>query len=218
MHRIAIFLVMVSAAVCAEAQLTIGAFGIVNRMGISGDAPPGGSWAPNFSFGGGLHVAYDVTSDVSIFLQGEFVGRSSALQYDVPIDPDALISKDTTVDSAIVNTQWIGIPIGMRVFSSNHRWFFSTGATLGLLQGVEIDTIGGSLEPENAIKNIDLQLFVGAGYLIPIDPIGIAIELRYNQGVIDLIGEEQNVAFRSEPVIRMSGFQARVSAEWRFDL
>ena len=218
MRRIALLLSLILIVSTAEAQLNIGVSGLLGRHNLSGDSPAGSSWSPNFQFGAALQISYELTSDVSLTLQPGYAPRKSALQYTVPQNPNALISKDTLVDSLFVTTSWIDIPIGMRVYSGSHRWFFSTGATLSLLQSIEIDTLTGSYEPDNAIKGTDLSLFIGAGYRIPVDPVGICIEVRYSQGLVDLIGENQDVTFRQAPIIRMGGLQARVSAEWRFDL
>lgn len=163
-----------------------------------------------------MHLEYDVVQDVSLTLQPDFHTRNTAQQFTIPLEDDVLFSKDTTVDSAFVNTSYISIPIGMRVYSNSRTWFFATGLAAHLLQSIEIDTLTGTYEPENAINTFDASVFVGVGYRIPIgDPFAATIEARYQQGLVDLIGEDQATSFRDAVVLRMSGFTFRASFEWR---
>jgi hypothetical protein len=198
-----------------SAQFSLGVIGGVGQIGLSGDAPPPTYWGTTFGWGAGLAMEYDVGNDVGITAQPMFESRSSALRVTVPIE-GSNPPEDSTFDSAYVRTTNVAIPIGIRVYSGSRRWFFATGATAILMQEAEIDTLNGSYEAPNAIKSIDLMLNVGVGYQIPIDPIRINIELRYSQGLADLVGEDQYQFMTNSPVVRMGGFQALVAAEWRF--
>jgi hypothetical protein len=218
MHRAILLLLIIAAPLSATAQLGVGVHGLVNRIALAGDVPSGGSWAPELRIGAGATVSVDVASDITLFLQGELDNRRTALQYAIPLDNEALFSKDTTVDSAYVTTTWLSIPVGVRIYSMNRRWYFSTGLTTSFLSSIEVDTLTGSYEPTGAIARFDVGVFLGGAYSVDLDPLDLVIEVRYLQGIADLIGEVDDPAFRSSPIIRMSGLQARVAAEWRFDL
>ena len=209
-----VFVLFVLAAMPAAGQLTIGAGGGLTRIGIAGDAPLDGSWAARFGFSAALHAEYDLASDVSLTFQPGIQNRSSALQHTISTGT-VIAPSDTTVDSLYVNTSYVSLPIGMRVYSSSHRWFFSTGAALHLLQKIELDTLTGVFEPENVIQDVDASLFIGAGYRIPLDPVAISMELRYQQGIVDLISDNQIDSFREAEVVRMSGLSFGLSVEWR---
>ena len=207
-------LVLLLSVASASAQLTIGAGGAVNRIGIAGDAPLDGSWAPQFGFAAALHAEYDLQDDVSLTFQPGFQSRSTALQHTINTG-NIFAPSDTTVDSAYIHTSYLSFPLGMRVYSNSHRWFFAAGAALHLLQSIEVDTLTGRFEPVNAIQDFDASLFLGAGYRIPFDPLAVSIELRYQQGLVDLISDSQIDSFREAAVIRMSGLTLGVSVEWR---
>ncbi len=209
-----VFVLFVFAAMPAAGQLTIGAGGGLTRIGISGDAPLDGSWAARFGFSAALHAEYDLASDVSLTFQPGIQNRSSALEHTISTGT-VIAPSDTTVDSLYVNTSYVSLPIGMRVYSASHRWFFATGAALHLLQKVEIDTLTGAYEPENVIQSFDASVYLGAGYRLPIDPFAVTFELRYQQGFVDLISDAQIDSFRDAAVIRMSGFSFGVAFEWR---
>ena len=203
-------------AVQLQGQWSVGAGGGLTRIGLSGDSPSGSSWAANFGFGAHLHVEYDLGNDVSLTLQPDYHTRKSAQQFTIALDDGAIFSRDTTVDSAFISTSYASIPIGMRVYTTNKTWFFSTGLAAHFLQSIEIDTLTGTFEPENAISSTDASAFVGVGYLIPVgDPFGVSIEARYQLGIIDIIGEGQLNSFREAAVVRMSGFTLRATFEWR---
>lgn len=216
MHRFLLVAVFI-AAMPLHAQLSVGVGGGLGRIGISGDAPDGGAWAANVAFAAGLRAEWEFTPDLSLTFQPGFQGRSVTLQHTYsngnPLNPS-----DTTVDSAYISTNYLAFPLGVRVYSDSHRWFFSTGAAVFALQSIEIDTLTGTYAPENVIHDYDVAIYVGAGYRIPIDPLSIVIEATYQQGILDLIGDEQVDSFRDSAVIRMSGLSIGVSAEWRFSL
>lgn len=214
MLRTCLLLLLVGCAVPLSAQLTIGAGGGLTRIGISGDAPLDGSWAAQFGSNLALHLEYGASNDVSITFQPGLQNRAAALQHTISTGT-VFAPSDTTVDSAYVYSSYLTFPVGMRVYSASHRWFFSTGAALHLLQSFEIDTLTGRFEADNVIQDIDASVFLGAGYRVPIDPIAITIELRYQQGLIDLISDEQIDSFRESAVVRMSGLALGVAVEWR---
>ncbi len=199
----------------AVAQVTLGLGGGLSRIGISGDAPLDASWAARFAAFADLHVELDVSDDVGLVVEPGLQFRSSALEHTISTGT-ALAPSDTTVDSVYVNTAYWSLPVGIRVYSASRRWYFTTGAAAHLLQKIEIDTLDGVYEPDNVIQNYDVSVFLGGGYRIPIDQWSVCLEARYQQGLIDLISDDQQQTFHQAPVIRMSGLLFRASVEWRF--
>lgn len=202
-------------AASAHAQLSVGLTGIANQVGFSGDAPPPAGWSTKFGWGAGLTVGYDIGNSVTLTLAPQLEQRTSALQVTVPIE-GTFPQEDSTYDSAIVRTSYFSIPVGMRVYSNSRRWYFSTGATFSFLQNLEVESEDGTRTLDNAIKTDDIMLHAGLGYAFDLDPIALNLELRYNQGLFDLIGDQQVQYISNSPVIRMDGLQAMVTAEWRF--
>ncbi len=202
-------------ATSAMAQWSVGLTGMANQVGFSGDAPPPAVWSKNFGWGAGLSLGYDLGNNVTLTLAPQLENRSSALEVTMPIE-GTFPQEDSTYDSAVVNASYFSVPIGMRVYSNSRRWYFSTGATLSFLQELEVESASGTRTLDNAIKPEDVLLYLGAGYHFDLDPISLNLELRYNQGLLDLITDQETQYISNSPVIRMDGIQAMVTAEWRF--
>jgi hypothetical protein len=186
---------------------------MLNRVGVSGDAPPNGSWAPQLRFGGGLDSELGLTKDVSITLAAQWDRRTTSLQFDVPIE--TIPPRDTTVDSFYVNTDFVSIPIGIRIFSGSKHWYFGTGFIVQVLQSTSVDSAGTTVELDGVLRDVDVALYLSAAYRFHFDPIYPFIELRYQQGLFDLVGDTPNNIIRESPVVRMGGFQLLTGVEWR---
>jgi hypothetical protein len=104
-----------AATVPCVAQVSIGAFGLVNKVGVSGDAPINGSWSSALQFGGGLVADLRLNGDISLTAEAQWERRTTALQYTIPHPTEP--RKDTTVDSFYINTDYVSVPIGMRVYN-----------------------------------------------------------------------------------------------------
>jgi hypothetical protein len=213
-YRLVIGLFLLGAT-SAMAQWSVGLTGMAHQVGFSGDAPPPAVWSTKLGWGAGLSLGYDFGNNVTLTLAPQIEQRTSGLQATLPIE-NTIPPRDTTYDSALVRTSYFSIPIGMRVYSNSRRWFFSTGATMSFLQELEVETDSGTNTLENAIKPEDVLLYVGAGYHFDFDPISLNLEVRYTQGLLDLVTDQQTQFISNSPVIRMDGLQAMVSAEWRF--
>ncbi len=195
------------------AQVRIGAYGLLNNVRVAGDAPIGGSWAPVLRFGGGLTADYDLTTDLALTLSAQWERRTTALQYSLP--HPTIPRQDTTIDSAFFNTDYISIPVGVRIYSGSRHWYFGTGCIVQILQSTSLDTAGQEVEIQGALRDVDVAVYLSAAYSFHFDPLYPFIELRYQQGLFDLVGSTPTNVLRESPVVRMGGFQLLAGVTWR---
>lgn len=198
-----------------QAQPDVGVVGALHSVGMSGDAPNDAAWSSSFRYGGGVFAEQAITADIHGVLGLQWENRSTALEYTLPLS--GFPPRDTTVDSARVHTNHLTIPMGLRIYGGSMHWFFSTGTTVQILQSASYDTVGSAvaIPLENVLRKFDVALYIGAGYQFQFHPFYPFVELRYQQGLINVIENKPPSVIQESPVIRMSGLSAMIGLAWR---
>lgn len=168
-----------------EAQLSVGVNAGVTRMKFSGDATSGyGHFQPGPGFSAAFRTDYRFSDAVAISFQpGYSTLRSS---YQVMND-----SGTAVVDSTQMTLQSFSLPLHAVIWSENGRFFVLAGMqfdyTLDFKSEVLISPLSSS-SPSSVYNMRDYNLYMqfGAGFIIPLGKPYLSFELRYSQGLLDL--------------------------------
>jgi hypothetical protein len=186
----------------ASAQWEVGLIGGLNRSGLSGDKPKNTSYQTltGLAFGGLIET--QLTKDVRIGLQPQYLQRGTKIAYKIPDVRDP-------VDSLNFKTDYFTIPLIFKVYANNQKTYLISGLDVGFPLSASIEKLDGSHKEEvlDRLKSVDVVVNFGFGVRLPINQFFLAIELKYIQGLLNLNdppeGEESPLDFS----IRSTGFQ-----------
>ena len=186
----------------AQAQVTIGAFGDLNFAGVSGDAPDDFSYAGNSGFGFGLIGEFHLTDDVWLSVQPMSLPRGAAIEFEFDDEEDPVKIADLSLGYIAVPVLAKFVTVGGKVYViSGFNFSFLTGANLtGVEDGDE------EIDVKDAVKSFDVAVDFGVGGQLPVGPIKIMLEARYEQSLVNISEQSlDQAALRSR--VRSSGLQ-----------
>ena len=189
----------------AKAQVTIGAFGVLNSSGLSGDAPDDFSYTGKTGFGFGLIGEFHLTNDVWLSVQPMSLARGTniALKTDDEEDP---------VDAFDLKLSYIAVPILAKFVTAGGKVYVTSGINVSFLSSAKLVAVEGNedeIDVKDSFKNMDLAVDFGVGGQLPLGRIKIMLEARYEQGLLN-ISEEQLQNQALEARLRSSGLQLLV--------
>ncbi len=189
-------------APAAPAQVTIGAFGVLNSAGLSGDAPDDFSYGGKTGFGFGVIGEFHLTDDVWLSVQPMILPRGAAIQLKVDDEEDPVKVADLNLDYFAIPVLAKFVTVGGKVYViSGFNFSFLTGANLtGVEDGDQ------EIDVKDALKSFDIAVDFGVGGQIPVGAIRIMLEARYEQGLLN-ISEENLVEDALKSRVRSSGLQ-----------
>jgi hypothetical protein len=186
----------------AEAQVTIGAFGVLNSANLSGDAPDDISYGGKTGFGFGLIGEFHLTDDIWLSVQPMSLPRGAAVELKVDDEEDPVKIADLSLDYIAVPVLAKFVTVGGKVYViSGFNFSFLTGANLtGVEDGDQ------EIDVKDALKSFDVAVDFGVGGQLPAGPIKIMLEARYEQGLLN-VSEENLAEDALKSRVRSSGLQ-----------
>lgn len=187
----------------AAAQVRVGAFGDLNRAGLSGDAPPDFSYGTRTAFGFGLIGEVHLASDVWLGIQPMILPRGTAIEYkfEDEQDPEKI---------ATLELSYFAVPVLARFTTAGGKVYITSGVNVSFLSGADIvpeATGGETVDVKEDFQDIDVAVDFGVGGLLPLGPVELMIEARYEQGILNtLVSEPSDEAFGNAR-LRSSGLQ-----------
>jgi hypothetical protein len=186
----------------AQAQVTIGAFGVLNSAGLSGDAPEDFSYGGKTGFGFGVIGEFHLADDVWLSVQPMILPRGAAIEFKVDDEEDPVKIADLNLDYFAIPVLAKFVTVGGKVYViSGFNFSFLTGANLtGVEDGDE------EIDVKDLLKSFDVSVDFGVGGQLPVGRIKIMLEARYEQGLLN-ISEETLVEDALKSRVRSSGLQ-----------
>jgi hypothetical protein len=189
-------------APAAPAQVTIGAFGVLNSAGLNGDVPGDYSYGGKTGFGFGVIGEFHLTDDVWLSVQPMSLPRGAAIEFKVDDEEDPVKVADLSLSYIAVPVLAKFVTVGGKVYvTSGFNFSFLTGADL---TGVEDDAE--EIDVKDLVKNFDLAVDLGVGGQLPVGSIKIMLEARYEQSLVNFSEQSlDEAALRAR--VRSSGLQ-----------
>jgi hypothetical protein len=147
---------------------------------LTGDLPDEGQWRGSWGLGGGLLAELDLAADVSISLQPSYTPRVSRQEFE---------DKGEVVDTIDYEIEYLTLPLVVRVTGDpvGVRGFVTAGLELNLLLGAHQDDGDGSRDLTEALDPTSFGALFGAGVMIPAGRHFLLLEVRYVQGLEDIV-------------------------------
>lgn len=185
----------------AQAQMTVGAFGVLNSAGLSGDAPGDYSYGGKTGFGFGLIGEFHLSDDVWLSVQPALLPRGASFLLDVDDEEDP-------VKIADLGLSYFAVPVLAKFVTVGGKVYVISGLNFSILSSADItfEEGGEEVDVKDALNTFDVAVDFGVGGQLPVGSVKIMLEARYEQGLLNISKEvvEQD-ALRAR--VRSSGLQ-----------
>ncbi|MBP6509927.1 MAG: PorT family protein [Candidatus Kapabacteria bacterium] len=210
-RHILLFLAMVMSIVGASAQVHLGLTGYVQNLSLNGDSPEDKTITAELGYGVGVSAGYFFTPEIQLTLGAGYDVRNSSISNVLPVTDSLEKIGDFRLTS-------YAVPIGIRIYGGAQTWYFSSGVTMrfhddAVVSVTESDT---SASVSNAFVKLEGSIYLGFGYMFKVGDVRLIPELRYEQGLSNLLNGEPLYSLPPAPVLRSSGFSFRFFAEYAF--
>ena len=163
------------------------------RNSLTGELPSEGSWEGRSSLGAGLVIELDLTVDVAISLQPKFTPRYSS---------QVFTERGEVVGTVDYDLDYLGLPLLVRVSGDplGVRGFVTAGLDLGILLDATTRAEDETMDISDDFNSTSFGALFGAGVMVPVGGQFLTFELRYVQGLTDVVARDSD-----EPVPGLAG-------------
>jgi hypothetical protein len=187
----------------------LGALGGLNSTKLSGDIPSKTSYTSHKGLILGAVIDRRLTEDAWLSFQPRY--QQNGTKSEVAVEG----SSDTTPGPEIL-LDYVSLPVLLRIYANNQKTYVVGGFNVGyLIRGDFIDVDGTITDYKDLFRSTELSMDFGFGVMLPYRGTLVNIELRYEQGLLNLAsnnedGEDSNLPTR----LRQSGLEFLVGVQW----
>lgn len=215
MKRIAVGICLVVLGVAASAQPAgadewrLGVAGGLNSTMLSGDIPSKVSYASHKGLILGAVIDRRLTGDAWLSFQPRF--QQNGTKSEVSVEGTG----DTTPGPEIL-LDYVALPVLLRIYADNQKTYVLGGFNVGILtRGEFADPDGTTTDVQDFFRDIDLSMDFGFGVMLPYRGTLINLELRYEQGLLNLASNNEDGEVPTLPArLRQSGLEFLVGVQW----
>jgi hypothetical protein len=163
-----------------EAQFSLGVNAGVTRIKFSGDRQTGfGYFKPGLGLSAALRLDYRFSNAVAISFQPGITNLRT--EYEVGSDRGTGL-----YDSTQLAMNSISLPLHAVVWSRNGRFFVLAGLQLDYTLGIKGRALISPYAYSPEVRDYNLYMQFGAGFIVPLGKPYLSFDLRYSQGLLDL--------------------------------
>jgi len=150
------------------------------RGSLTGDLPDEGYWQAQSGLGAGVVAELTITSDVAVSFQPSYVPRGGSQ-----------VLSDDTVD---YDFDYLSLPVIVRVTGDplGVRGFVTAGVDVGILIEATANDETGSKDISDGLESTTIGALFGAGVMVPVKRHFLTFELRYSQGLDNIIVRDED--------------------------
>ncbi|MCX6140511.1 MAG: hypothetical protein NTX15_06765 [Candidatus Kapabacteria bacterium] len=206
-----LFLILVLGASFATAQVHLGVSGYAQKLSLNGDSPEDQIVVAELGYGAGLSLGYFILPEIQLTLGATYDVRNNQVSKILPIT-------DSLVPIGNFRLTSYAVPVGVRIFGGSKTWYFSSGVTLRFHGNASVNAIDSdsSYSVSSAFVKVEGSLYLGFGYMFKIGNMRVVPELRYEQGLSNILNGEPLATLPPSPTLRSTGFSFRLFAEYAF--
>jgi len=164
----------------------LGLQGLAVSNELTGELPDEGSWKALIGFGVGLVAELDLGTTVSLSFQPTLTPRNSRQEFKI---------FNQVVDHIDYDLTYLSLPLIVRVTGNPEgvRGFVTGGMDLGILiDATATGTTTSSEDIKDDLNPTSLGALFGAGVMVPVSRHFLSFELRYVQGLDDIVNREDS--------------------------
>jgi hypothetical protein len=172
-----------------------------SHSSLTGDLPDEGSWEGRFGVGGGIVAELVISPAVALSFQPAYAPRGGQQNF---------YDRGRLVESIDYKLDYISLPLLVRVTGEpvGVRGFVTAGLDIGILTDATITTEDGSSDISDGFDDTTIGPVFGAGAMVPVKRHFLTFEVRYSQGLGDIMnrdGDSADTGIES-PSVKYRGF------------
>jgi hypothetical protein len=158
----------------------LGAQLIGSQSSLVGELPDEGSWTGRTGFGAGLVAELLFTSDISISFQPAYAPRGGGQVFK---------KRQVVLGTIDYDINYFSLPLIVRVTTDavGVRGFVTVGLDVSILTDATAKTDSTSQDISDGLDSTTLGALFGAGVMVPVSKNFVTFEVRYLQGLTDII-------------------------------
>jgi len=190
------------------AEWRLGLQGGINSSGLSGDSPSGVSVGKRTGPVAGLIGEIRLGEDVWLSVQPMYLQRGTTTKITVSGQTEKLKGPSLTLD-------YLAVPILARIVSGNGRTYVMGGVNASFLMDAQLQDGSTTEDLSSDLNSFDLAADFGFGLMVPLGRPTLTFEIRYEQSILNLAGEDRQEGDDVLPVrFRSAGFQFMAGFLW----
>ena len=162
-----------------HAQFDFGAYVGLNSTKLSGDSPKRFKYKAKMGPTVGAIINWYIKDDVRLSFQPGYAVSRPVFQY---VDNDL----GELRDSITAELDYLKLPIYLDVIADNDKWHFLAGLDAQILTKQSAYSDTEEFDFSDELTNLNLNIVFGLGYRIHLKKPILNIDLRFNQGVLNL--------------------------------
>jgi len=168
-------------------QFRLGATVGGNSSILLGDTPSDAVFVSDLGYSAGINADIFILEDVSILVQSIYSKKNTVLQYDVDFQYEPYDSLDISID-------YLEIPISLKVTAGNNIAYVIAGLSLNMTLSAMTHENPANIETDitESIESLSLNANFGVGVQFRIGKPYLFFELRYSQGLSNLINSSSS--------------------------
>lgn len=171
---------------------------------LTGSLPDEGSWKGRGGLGAGIMAELNFAPDITLSFQPEYLPRNSRQEFK---------SKGVVVGYIDYDFNYLNLPLLVRVTGDpiGVRGFVTGGLEISYLLDATMVSEGESLDISDQLNEMTIGALLGAGVMVPLGNNFLLFELRYVQGLEDIVnhdGSEQDTGLGS-PSVKYRGLHLK---------
>jgi len=161
----------------------LGAQVIGSSSSLRGDLPDEGSWEGTSGVGGGLVAELTFNRDVSISLQPAYAPRGGR---------EVFMKRRWVIGFIDYELNYVTVPLIVRVAGAREgvRGFVTAGLDFSFLVDATAKTDSTSQDISGGLDGTTIGALFGAGVMVPVSKHFLTFELRYVQGLDDIVDRD----------------------------
>jgi hypothetical protein len=196
-----ITLLVVSTASAHALSGQLGAQLAVVGNELTGELPNEGQWKGSSALGYGLVAELNLAPDITLSVQPGFSPRHCRQEFKVNGQVIGSIDYEVDYFSLPLLVRVTGDPLGV-------RGFVTAGLEYSVLLDASLDLGEGQEDITDSFQSTTMGALFGAGVLVPLGRNFLTFELRYNQGLNDILErhESEPEPGLGSPSVKYRGF------------
>lgn len=177
----------------------------VDRSGIDGDIPPNSAYTYKYGLVAGVQGEIGFAHDLSLSVQPSFVQERSGLSI-------APATRGGGTTELVLAFDYVSVPVLVKFAKAAGRTYVAGGVTVDFLTGATLSGQGSDRDVTSAYDGTGFGAVLGFGVVFPAGRTRFTTELRYVQGITNMLtGSVAEATGALAPRLHSSGLQLIVA-------